>query len=324
MEKEMKDTCSVSSVFDVWETCDRNWNRPHYPSYPVATFKIGSALSLGEAERIVLDAVRREKENRYWESKVHSLRVVEITLGRYAPQWDSLSEHIYDTDGHPVDGRTISAADGVFPGRGPDELRFAPGDLCEVLENDDEVYLGIVAGLPPDREKAAVINRGAFHLETIDDSYVVLRDRGRDFHVNSLRVFPPRHRISPRTEARLRDAYNDYVTLGKRMGILDTAAAARLESAALEQGWTVSLEKPCWENDTFKLMLREVPGFPDGLDLQISQKMAWNHMDRVVISFKRLAGKPAGGRGYRLKRIIPPKFHIKGMPDPDPQEMYHL
>ena len=61
-------------------------------------------------------------------------------------------------------------------------------------------------------------------------------------------------------------------------------------------------------NCTFKpyfflliLSLDGVPGFPDGLDLRIPQRKAWDHMDRVLATFRRLAGKPADGRGYRLK-----------------------
>ena len=325
MEQEAIRSGMGPSVFDVWETCDRNWRRPHYPSFPVATFKIGSALSLDGAERIVRDTALTEKGQRYWGCRVHSFRVVEIPLGRYAPQWQPLSARIYDPDGRPLDRRTVPAVDGVFQGRGPDELRFAPGDLCEVLDNeDDEVYLGIVVGLPPDPARAALINKVDFHLDDGDDNYVVLRDRGREFHVDSLRLFPPRYRVSPRTEARLRNAYNDYMTLGRRMDILDTAAAARLEAAAREAGWTVSLKKPRWENDTFKLMLEGVRGFPEGLDLQISQKKAWRSMDRILATFRRLSGRPAGGRGYRLKRIVPLGFHDTGLPEPDPQELYSL
>ena len=43
---------------------------------------------------------------------------------------------------------------------------------------------------------------------------------------------------------------------------------------------------------------------PEGLRLELDQKKAHNRMDRVRISFLRLAGQHMEGRGYRLKRVM--------------------
>ena len=320
---------SVTSVFDVWATYDQNWRGPHYPSYPVTTYKIGSALTLADAERIVCDAVLRQEENQ-GANALHSLRVREVPAGRYTLQWKSLSEYVYDRDGVLVDWRTFPNTDGVFPGRSPDRIRFGAGDLCEVLRGNDTVILGIVLDLPPDTDYAEWFNSRPLKLDAEDDCYVVLAaaeiPHGNPFHANSLDVFRPEYKISVRTESRLRRAYNDYLTADRRRAIADTAATAVLREAVGEAGWDGTVEPPRWEGDSFKLWLEGVPGFPRGLDLQVSQKKAWDHMDRVLISLKRLAGEPAEGRGYRLKRIPPLPPLRKGLPapEPDPEEMFCL
>lgn len=320
---------TVTSVFDVWATYDMNWRRPHYPAYPVTTRKIGSALTLADAERIVRDAVRMVKEER-WSNPLHSLRVREVPAGQYTLQWESLSEHVYDRNGALVDRRTFPNAGGVFPGRSPDRIRFGAGDLCEVLRWDDTVSLGIVLDPPPGTDYAERLNRGQLKLDAEDDSYVVLSaagvPHGNPFHADSLDVFRPAHKVSARTEGRLRRAYNDYLTAERRRVIADTAAAAVLREAVGEAGWDGTVEAPRWDGDSFKLRLEGVPGFPRGLDLQVPQKKARDHMDRVLVSLRRLAGKSAGGRGYRLKRIPPPPPLRKGLPapEPDPEGMYCL
>ena len=328
MEQESHHTTSVVSVFDVWATYDCNWRRPHYPSYEVNTRKVGSAFSLEGAERIVRETVRAEAHERrspFYRRGLLSLHVREMRVGHYVQEWQTESEYIYDSRGTRLDSRTIPYdGDQPFEGRSAAELRFRAGDLCEVLDGD-RVYLGFVVETPPSREWAQQSNAGMFHLEAGDDSYVVLTSgdyRDHD-HVDSMRIFPARFKIAPRTMARLRRAYNDYVTQPVRLGIADTTAAARLRGTAEELGWDLDLEMPRWPDDTFKLQLRGVPGHPDGLDLQIAQKKAHDHMDRVRISFLRLAGKPAHGVGYRLKRMAaPPAF--KGKARRDYPELYYF
>ena len=104
----------------------------------------------------------------------------------------------------------------------------------------------------------------------------------------------------------------------------DDVAGMKLREAADRLGWTVKMEAPRWEDDTFKLLLGGVDGYPEGLDLQISQKKAWNHMDRILITFSRLAGEPVEGAGYRLKRIVPPPPLVRRMKKPEPEKKYYL
>ena len=296
-------TTSLVSVFDVWATYDRSWGKPHYPSYEVVSWKVGTAFSLDVAERIVRETVRIENDPA-GEPRLHSLRIVQIPVGRHAPEWAPLSEYLYDRDGVLLDRRTVSwEAGDVFPGRTAEEIRFGRGDLVEVL-GSDSISLGIVAELPPSVERASRANTGgSFHLGAGDDTYVVLT--GPRFcdqnHVDSLRIFKPLHRITPGTQRRLRKTYNDYRTFPMRMMIADTAAAAQLQGTAESLGWRTLVATPLYEDGSFSLSLEGVPGFPDGVEIRIPQRVAWRRMDRVIATLKRLAGKPAEGRGYRLK-----------------------
>ena len=324
MQQESHHATSAVSVFDVWAVYDRNYRKPHYPSYDVEIVKIGSALDLNGAERIIREAIQKENEARF-KNSIHSFRIKEIALGIYSPEWQSLSEYIYDDHGACMDRRPFPYDDGVFQGRGPDQVRFKDGDLCEVLIGN-MAFLGYVLEAPPSPERARKLNVGPFTMSALDDSYVVLVPSHwiDPEHVESVCVFPPRFRVSPQTSRRLRKAYNDFKTFPMRMSIADAAAGARLRGAAEELGWDVRrIEAPRWKDDSFKLMLDGVPGFPEGLDLQVDQKKAWQHMDRILISFRRLAGVPAEGRGYRLKRIVPPPPLIRGTSIPD-DPMYRL
>ena len=206
-----------------------------------------------------------------------------------------------------------------------DDLRFRKGDLCEVLDGD-RVYLGFVVEVPPSVEEAARINESPFHLDATDDSYIVLTDQhyvSHD-HVDSLRIFKPMHKVSAQTEKRLRDAYDEFCAFPEKMKAKDSAASAQLREAIEQLGWSADIELPRWEDDTFKLVLQGVPGFQEGLDLQIQQKRAWEHMDRILISFRRLAGEPVEGQGYRLKRIVPPPPLVKGMKMTETEERYYF
>ena len=323
MENETHHTTRVISVFDVWATYDRNWRKPHYPSYDVRTLKVGSAFSLDGAERIVSETVGIDKEDCLG-SSLHSLRIIEIPVGKYALDWQSLSEYVYDRDGKLLDSRT-APYDGMFPGRRSDQLRFREGDLCEVLDGE-RVYLGFVVEVPPSVEEAVRINANPFHLDGTDDNYIVLPDPHyvNHDHVDSLKIFRPMHKVSAQTEKRLRNAYEDFRAFPAKMKKEDSAASAQLRTTIEELGWSAEIEAPRWEDDTFKLMLHGVPGFPDGLDLQILQKKAWEHMDRIFISFRRLAGEPTEGQGYRLKRIVPPPPLFKGASEADPGDRFYL
>ena len=89
-----------------------------------------------------------------------------------------------------------------------------------------------------------------------------------------------------------------------RLKIACTTAGAQLRGIMNELGWEADVRFPRWIEDSIGMEINGVPGFPDGLRLERDQKKAHDRMDRVRISFLRLAGQHPGGRGYRLKRVM--------------------
>ena len=113
---------------------------------------------------------------------------------------ESLSERVYGPDGQLIDSRHFSSMDevpGVFEGRAPEEIRFAPGDIVEVIDYD-EVHLAFVGRVPPSREEAKAYNDEAeIKMDVTDDGYLVFEGPGFCYHqhIDALRVFAPRFKI---------------------------------------------------------------------------------------------------------------------------------
>lgn len=112
---------------------------------------------------------------------------------------ECISERVYGLDGELIDFRRFSTvqSSGVFEGRSPEEIRFKPGDIVEILDLD-EVHLAFVAGVPTSREEAKRINNdGIIRLDVTDDSYMVFDGPGYCYHqhIDALRVFAPRFKI---------------------------------------------------------------------------------------------------------------------------------
>ena len=286
----------VISVFNVWETRDRNWRKPHYPRYDVDTTLVASAFSLECAERLVREIAEQERESR-WSHNLHSIRIIEQPAGQLYNPFGSLSEYVYDRDGCLLDKRTTPVG-GEWSGRNPDEIRFQKGDLCEIVI-ERQAILGIVQRVPPKTDEAAKMR-----LDDSDDCYTVLTQEGEfDNHVDSLKIFKPSHKISALTERKLRRYFDEEETLWMRLKIASTTAEAQLRAIMDELGWEADIRFPRWIEDSIGMEIKRVPGFPDGLRLEVDQKKAHEHMDRIRISFLRLAGQHPEGRGYRLKRI---------------------
>lgn len=286
----------VISVFNVWETRDRNWRKPHYPRYDVDTNLVASAFSLECAERLVREIAEQERENR-WSHNLHSIRIIEQPAGQLFDPYGCLSEYVYDKEGFLLDKRTTAAGE-KWSGRPREEIRFNKGDLCEVVLGNKAI-LGIVQTIPPTADEAVRMN-----LDDSDDSYTVLTQKGEfDYHVDSLKLFKPYHKISAPTERKLRRYFDEEETLWMRLKIASTTAIAQLRAIMDELGWEAEIRFPRWIEDSIGMEIKGVPSFPDGLRLEVDQKKAHDRMDRVRISFLRLAGQHPEGRGYRLKRI---------------------
>ena len=286
----------VISVFNVWETRDNNWRKPHYPRYDVVTKLVASAFSLECAERLVREIAEQERNSR-WRRDLHSIRIIEQPAGQLFDPYGSLSEYVYDKEGFLLDKRTTPVGE-TWSGRNPQEIRFQKGDLCEVVF-ERQAILGIVQRVPPTAEEAA-----RMQLDDSDDCYCVLTKKGEfDYHIDSLKLFKPSHKISGPTERKLRRYFDEEETLWMRVKIASTTAVAQLHSIMDELGWEAEIRFPRWIEDSIGMEIKGVTGFPEGLRLELDQKKAHDRMDRVRISFLRLAGQHPEGRGYRLKRV---------------------
>ena len=130
---------------------------------------------------------------------VYVFYIRELPVDMPSPGHECVSERVYGPTGELIDRRLFSTVQspGKFDGRIPEEIRFAPGDIVEILDLE-EVHLAYVAGVPDSREEARRINDdGLIQLDETDDSYMVFEGPGYCFHqhIDALRVFAPRFKI---------------------------------------------------------------------------------------------------------------------------------
>ncbi|MCI6328098.1 MAG: hypothetical protein MR793_05500 [Bacteroidales bacterium] len=294
-----------NTIFDVWVTYDQNnRGRPHYPCYKTSDAKIGSAFTLEDAEHIIQEAIS-DGCGVYGLNLVHSYRIKQMPVGHYAEEHASLTEYVYDDEGHRLDKREYAYEDGIFEGRTQEDIRFQVGDICECLICD-KVVLMIVAETPPDKDIVAYRTRtGFFNADATDDCYVVINSNGKkawESHVSPLDMFMPRYKYLPQTEKRLRTALADYRTRPVRLAIENITGEEQLKGILDELGITASIEQPPWEGHCYNLIMDSLKPFDDGpLILSIPRKYVMKQLNRVRVGLFRLAGRKLPGYGFRPK-----------------------
>lgn len=286
----------LEHLFCVSATIDENYRKPHYPKYKTRDAQIGVATSLERAVEII----KANVGNEFGLTNVHHFTVREVLSDETYYWWEYETIRIYDRNGDLIDQTLTKCRTDIcerFYGRRPEEIRFKPGDIVEVLNRDGEISLAFVAVLPPSVEKAARCT-----LDTSDDCYVVLdhEDYRYHDHVDSVCLFKPQHKIHPGIEARLRNAYRNFLTYDKRQEIAMASAVARLRDIIEEIGCEASIE-PYYDEYVY-LNLSGLPGKEKGERIRVDAEKAFNHMDRVRISLCRLTGIPVEGRGYGLRK----------------------
>lgn len=289
----------VISVFNVWAALDRNEGKPHYPVYPVALNLIGSAFSLEAAERMVREeATEHHKLFR----ELHHVVIEEMPVGERVSPFSTRSEWLYDADGKLIDRRAYPFED-IYLGRDPRDVRFRKGDLCEFLIGT-KMILGIVTGVPPTPQQMI---SWQYNPDASEDCYTILPAKEYDeIPIDALKIFRPLYKVSPKTEAKLRRAYRDFLSLPMRQKIANTAATAQFKVILDELGWKGEIEPPRWDGDAFLLTVGGVPGYDgqDDLRIVIRPEKAWRHMDRVAVTLRRLAGLKPQGKGYSLHKKV--------------------
>lgn len=182
------------TIFQLLQVTYRHPRR--YPRFRVWWTQLFMASSLEAAEDYLQNYVLCPGN----QEDVYVFYIRELPVDVTAPGHECLSERVYGPTGELLDSRlfsTVRIDSGVFEGRCPEEIRFAPGDIVEIL-GLDEVHLAFVAGVPTSREEARRINGdGIIQLDETDDTYLVFEGSGYCYHrhIDALSVFAPRFKI---------------------------------------------------------------------------------------------------------------------------------
>lgn len=253
----MKDNGTFESIFKVihYRYEVSNKRRLRYPRFRVFQIEIFYFKTFDE----VNDYMQREAsfyksltlDDKYLDT--YAYVIIELPLGREANcVLDvSLSVWIYQRDG-TLWGKNSYAhffprglledewnfwgRKNMFLGRGPEEIRFKPGDIVEILGypgngywSEDEVNLAIIVKAPPTIDEVAVMRQ--HYMETHSgfdlcdhaqncilfnrhlDTYEVLSFacEGID-HASTISVFEPTKAVSTRRKEALRHMHNQYMT----------------------------------------------------------------------------------------------------------------
>lgn len=308
MGNEKEGIYEVTEVSRIYDESGKN-----YPSYRICRECIGLYRSLEDAG----DLVRRRAEEGdcvHDETALYSIRLMPLDCPIDGDM--AMEEYLYDGSGTLVDKRTEPFSRACFQGRNPEECRFRPGDLCEVLKGDDMV-LGIVVATPFTRKEMEMRKAKGIvnHFYDTDACQVLLLvPRKHYLHlpiwVDILSLVKPRYRVHPCTARKLRRLLDEHRTAPVRHAIEMTAREARLRSVLEDFGLEpVSIVRPEYPLRDFFLHFR--PGdlkdlVPDSdteeIVIQIGPNTVDRHLDELRVGLSRLTDAPVPGRGLRLKR----------------------
>ena len=279
-----------------------------YPSYKVRQSCIGRFRRLDDAESLVKRKTA-ERESLYDETVLYRISLMPLEVETNSGS--ALEEYLYGDDGSLLDRRMQPIY--IFEGRDPDECRFRPGDLCEIVD-EDSVTLGIVAAVPFTRKEiSARREKGALTFDDLDVCEVIPFSPGDDSRVHSRRwpilsLVGPRYRVHPSTAARLRRLFDGYRTLPVRLAISNASQEARLCSVLEDVGLEpTAIRHPTYPNDTFKLLFNpaDLKGIyceeDEEFQIDISPIIIDRHLDELRVGLSRLTSRPLPGRGFRLK-----------------------
>lgn len=191
--------------------------RRRYPKYSIYKGQEVYCHSLEDAEAMMRRCLEPEKE--FWfPNNVHHFEISEYAFNQlcWCHYWchHYITSRIYDANGELIDQSLCQgfAENGEFHGRPKEMIRFAPGDIVEVM-NGDEIELAFVVNTPIDPYQAERINSRRPILDDTDDSYTALttNDYRSNSHPHSLAVFKPLFPIPAPTLNRLKRAYEQFV-----------------------------------------------------------------------------------------------------------------
>ena len=247
---------TTSSIFKLmhYRYLRANKSKLHYPRFRVYMNKEIYFKTLTEVEGYMQEVARRYTKYHLNDPYVDIYAYVaieipldmEVSLSFYG---DGLSVRIYRCDG-TLWGKRLYARTyhsfsfsgeeydywgkrSLFLGREPEEIKFKPGDIVEILGyqgngfwSEEEVNLAIIVKAPPTVDEVAVMRQK--YLETHSgfdffdyvqstvfdrflDTYEVISNSkiGID-HASTISVFEPTKKVSKRRQEALRDLYRKY------------------------------------------------------------------------------------------------------------------
>lgn len=190
---------------------------------------------------IAEDEEYRKEEKRYGHNIVLAYRITELQLDM-SRHWESIqSVRTYTADGQPNDECLLDAAcKRQFKGRTPDQIRFQPGDIVEVID-ERTAELCVVGHAQPTVEDYASYRQRCwdeclkdcsrpscldkdtdykekhciFQWDYSDDSYLMhsLGEGDTHFHPESPKVFRPTKPVPKALREKLKAKYEEMLRL---------------------------------------------------------------------------------------------------------------
>lgn len=238
----------MKTVFELIRIYTHSKNR--YPVRETQTCDLGLFTTLAKAEKqmhkdvkecqeaeqrrlnyLAEDEESRMDEKRFGHDIVLAYKIAELELDTGVGRNETQSVRTYTADGQPNDECLLdSAGERHFKGRTPEQIRFQPGDIVEVI-TDWDAELCIVEHTQPTTEdyennrqywlknhKERCQNWGidynvleAFHWDYSDDCYVMLSlgEGDTHFHPESPKVFRPTKPVPKSLLVKLKAKYKE-------------------------------------------------------------------------------------------------------------------
>lgn len=156
------------------------------------------------------------KKETYWFLEYHPFKIYEIE--EYGMDYFFLwiNTRIYDSEGKLIGEKPCEEAG--FYGREKKDCQFKPGDWVQFVDGN-QLDVGIVCGLPPDKKRVKEINKEAGKhydikgsmLDYSDDSYLVLDGLGKHDHSHPhvAYCFKPQNKIKEQLRSQLQKRYDN-------------------------------------------------------------------------------------------------------------------
>ena len=214
-----------TTIFELIEI-SYSGKEPQYPSFTVYQFRIGFFSNLVSAEKAMKLYIEAHQKDVYRPQPLFGFSITEYALDQYSYDFLSPDDTHCQTEirrSYLPDGKLwAEATDDEFLGRCADQLRFAKGDLVEVL-CDDTVTLEIVEKVPLSPEQVREVReseKDSDFISVINEFYKTLPLVGHYSTPGVVNVFPPRFPVSEELRNKLNEKLVDF-SVDNRIYVLE-------------------------------------------------------------------------------------------------------